>query len=247
MGIDPGNNSWLPASWDAPSTIRAGTSTRLGGHSLPPFDTLNLALHVGDVSETVRLNRSRLSELLKLPSTPVWLEQVHGNRIVTESDLDNNIADGIYSEKAGVVCVIMTADCVPLLLCNTSGTKIAAVHAGWRGFCAGVIDKALALFGKDEVQAWIGPHIGADHYEVGDDVRSACLHKYPQLAHAFQPNQRGRWQANLETMVRHSLAGTGVKSIFSSNYCTYSEADKFYSYRRNPQTGRTASMIWMDR
>jgi YfiH family protein len=247
MATDLEGSSWLPAIWDAPASVRAGTSTRLGGHSLPPFDTLNLALHVGDMSETVHLNRSCLSRLLKLPSTPVWLEQVHGNRIVTEPDLDNNNADGIYSEKVGVVCVIMTADCVPLLLCNDKGTKVAAVHAGWRGYCAGVIDKALSLFGEDDLLAWIGPHIGADHYEVGDDVRSACLQKDPQLAHAFQPNQRGRWQANLETMVRHNLADAGVNRVFSSNYCTYSEADKFYSYRRNPQTGRTASMIWMDR
>jgi copper oxidase (laccase) domain-containing protein len=110
MGTDPESSSWLPANWDAPASVRAGTSTRLGGHSLSPFDSLNLALHVGDVSETVHLNRTYLSRQLKLPSTPVWLEQVHGNRIVTAPDLDNNIADGIYSEKPEVVCVIMTAD-----------------------------------------------------------------------------------------------------------------------------------------
>jgi len=239
--------SWLPAIWDAPASIKAGTTTRKGGSSLPPYDSLNLGLHVGDDVESVNRNRSYLADLLRLDSEPVWLEQVHGKRILTNNNHDNKIADGIYSELAGVVCVVMTADCVPLLLCNTRGNRIAAVHAGWRGICAGVVEAALTQFGTDELIAWIGPHIRADNYEVGDDVRDACINKHGQFSKAFRRNERGRWQADIEQMIGQILTNRGVNRIFSSGLCTYTRADIFYSYRRDQQTGRTASMIWIDK
>lgn len=241
--------SWLPAGWDAPAGIRAGTSTRHGGCSPAPYDSLNLAAHVGDAPENVARNRAELSRHLKLPSEPVWLNQVHGNRVITAGEDGGSGADGCYTREAGIVCAVMTADCVPLLLCNRQGTRIAAVHVGWRGFCAGVIGSTLALFEPHpgEILAWIGPHIGADDYEVGGEVRDACIAREPALAVAFRQNCRGRWQTSLETLVRHDLLANDTGRVDSAGLCTYRGASDFFSYRRDGRTGRMVSMIWMDK
>ena len=216
---------------------------------MPPYNALNLATHVGDNPETVSWNRKHLSELLKLPSAPLWLNQVHGNRIVCAETMDNNTADGIYSETAGLVCAVMTADCVPVLLCNQAGTRVAAVHVGWKGFSANIIRNAIELYSDNlsGLCVWIGPHIGKSHYEVGDDVWNSCLAADRSLGNAFSKNMHGRWQADLEWIVRHTFEMHGVSNIMSSARCTYAETDTFYSFRRDGQTGRMASMIWIAR
>jgi YfiH family protein len=248
MAIEPGN-SWLPALWDAPPWIRAGISTRHGGGSREPYHSLNLALHVGDDPARVTANRNYLSTLLELPRPPVWLNQTHSNKVINADNILDTDADGIFTSRPGIVCAVMTADCVPLLLCNDGGTKVAAVHVGWRGFCAGIIHNALDYFnGEIETMlAWIGPHISADHYEVGEDVRTACITKHPALDRAFRGNPAGRWQANLDTLVRQELVMSGARRIFSAGLCTYECSADFFSYRRNHRTGRIAGMIWIDK
>ena len=179
MAEDPENRSWIEAQWDAPPWIRAGISTRHGGYSQPPYDSLNLAYHVGDKPETVTLNRRYLKDLLDLPGEPLWLNQVHGNRVIEAGSSDNLDADGSFTDKPELVCVIMAADCLPLLICDNSGTKIAAVHVGWRGYCAGIITMALEAFRPifQELIVWIGPHIRQNNYEVGDDVYYSCINR----------------------------------------------------------------------
>lgn len=249
MGKKQNKSFWIPADWNVPVWIKAGMTTRQGGHSRPPWDTLNLATHVGDDGDAVRSNRLQVASLLGLPAQPVWLNQIHGNRVICAEDINNNTADGVYSDRHGTVCTVMTADCVPVLFCNAEGTRVAAVHIGWKGLCAGILDNALKLFADKPagLHVWIGPHISSSHYEVGHDVRDACLAKNPELAIAFMPNPRGRWQAGLESMIRHQLHLHGTMHIASTNRCTYAESDQFYSYRRDGQTGRMASMIWIDR
>jgi len=249
MAINTDNRSWIPVVWDAPPWVKAGTSTRHGGNSRGTYNTLNLAMHVGDDPAMVAVNRRYLSGLLKLPAQPVWLNQTHSNRVTNADNSANTDADGIYTSQAGVVCTIMTADCVPLLFCNAAGTKIAAVHVGWRGFCAGIIPDALSYFNGEieSMLAWIGPHIRTDHYEVGEDVRTPCVNKHHKMNKAFHRNPAGRWQADLEMLVRQELALHGVSRIFSAGLCTYEHCADFFSYRRDKQTGRTASMIWLDK
>lgn len=241
--------SWIPAAWNVPSWIKAGVTTRHGGRSAPPFNALNLATHVGDDPDTVRWNRKYVTHLLKLSSEPVWLNQVHGNRIICAEKMDSNTADGIYTDTVGLVCTVMTADCVPVLLCNQAGTRVAAVHIGWKGFCSNIIRNAIKLYNDDlsDLSVWIGPHISKDHYEVGDDVWKSCLDVDRTLDKAFSKNTRGRWQADLEWIVRHTFRMYGIINITSSDGCTYAETDTYYSFRRDGQTGRMASMIWIDR
>jgi YfiH family protein len=243
------NISWIPAIWNAPGRVKAGVTTRRGGYSTPPCATLNLATHTGDNPETVAANRQLLMERLDLPSAPVWLEQVHGNRIICADSADTRTADGAYTDRPGIVCTVMTADCVPVLLCNADGTRVAAVHIGWKGYCANIITHALQLFHPplSGLHVWIGPHIRADNYEVGDDMRNACLAQNAELSTAFVRNRRGRWQADLEFMVRQQFLTNGVRNISSIGLCTWAEPDLFYSYRRDGQTGRMASMIWIDK
>ncbi len=240
--------SWLPANWDAPPWIKAGTSTRRGGTSRPPFDSQNLAMHVGDEPRAVMKNRAGLAGMLGLPSEPVWLKQQHGKRIISATDDNNRKADGSFTGQSGIVCAVLTADCVPLLLCNRSGTRIAAIHIGWRGFCQGIVNQAVQLFADtpDNILAWTGPHISRAHYEVGNDVRDACLQADQGLAGAFVKNSTGRWQAGLEQMIRQTLESRGITQIYSAGQCTCARAETFFSYRRDGRTGRMASLIWID-
>jgi len=240
---------WLPANWNAHPRIRAGITTRQGGYSPPPFDSLNLAMHVGDNPRTVERNRRTIARLLRLPAEPAWLVQQHGCRIIEASSGRDPAADGSYSGQPGVVCAVLTADCVPLLLCNRQGSCIAAVHVGWKGYCRGIIGQALSLFAGNpaDIQAWIGPHISRPNYEVGSDVRDACLETEPGLCGAFVNTSAGRWQAGLEQMIRFSLITRGVREIFSSDLCTSVRADDFFSYRRDGRTGRMAALIWIDK
>ncbi len=240
---------WLAADWPAPPHIKAGTTTRQAGISARPYDCFNLAAHVGDAPRAVLHNRALLKELLALPDEPVWLRQTHGNRVAKLTGASQDIhADGAYTDKPSIICAVLTADCIPLLLCNRSGTEIAAIHVGWRGFGAGILAAALARFhcAAGELLAWTGPHISKEHYEVGEEVRQACLAINNQTKAAFSCKGSGRWLADLALLLRIGLEEGGVKRIYSSGRCTYRDEESLFSYRRDKATGRMASLIWMD-
>ncbi len=239
---------WIPAAWPAPPWVKAGTTTRRGGVSRPPFDSFNLAGHVHDDPAAVAQNRRRLRRLCALPDEPRWLQQTHSNRVIRAGDGGAITADAIYTDRPDTVCAILTADCVPLLLCDRAGTMIAAIHVGWRGLCTGIIENALRSPGTaaGSLLGWLGPHICADHYEVGEEVRDACLRRYRSAAEAFRENDSGRWQCSLKTLITRILEDHEV-AVSDSGHCTFGEADRFYSYRRSRETGRMATLIWMDK
>lgn len=240
---------WIAADWPAPPHIRAGTTTRGGGVSRSPFDSLNLARHVGDDPAAVARNRAILQKELHLPGAPLWLEQTHSNRVVRLPEDDDRLADAAVTNRPGLVCAVLTADCVPVLLCNDEGTRVAAVHVGWRGLCKGILDNALERMGEEPAAllAWLGPHISAVAYEVSDDMRDACLDRLPEGSGAFTPNPRGRWQCSLDTLTVLALNRRGVTRVSRAGRCTFAEPAAFYSYRREARTGRIASLIWMDK
>jgi YfiH family protein len=235
--------------WPAPPQVHACTTTRSGGVSLPPYDTLNLATHVGDDALAVAENRRHLHEQLQLPAEPRWLNQVHGTCAADAAlVIEPCEADASHTTLPGVVCAVLTADCLPVLLCDRSGTKVAAVHAGWRGLQAGVIEqtvRAMNLPGE-ELLAWLGPAIGSDAFEVGEEVREAFVAVDAQTAHAFRPSPQGRWLADLYVLAHRRLATVGVTQVYGGDHCTFSEAQLFYSYRREGRTGRMASLIWIE-
>lgn len=213
-----------------------------------PYASLNLADHVGDDPVRVARNRALLCERLALPGEPLWLRQVHGCE-VARGGVDQNgcEADAAVALVPGVVCAVLTADCLPLLLCDRAGTRAAAVHAGWRGLAAGVIEAAVARMqaAPADLLAWLGPAIGPDAFEVGAEVRTAFLARDPAAGAAFRPSPGGRWLADLYLLARHRLAAAGVGRISGGGLCTYTDARRFYSYRREGVTGRMASLIWI--
>jgi YfiH family protein len=240
----------LRPDWPAPPQVHACTTTRIGGVSLPPYDTLNLAIHVGDDPLAVAENRRRLREQLQLPSEPRWLNQVHGTcstdaALITDTPCE---ADASYTALPDVVCAVLTADCLPLLLCDRSGTRVAAIHAGWRGLHAGVIEQTVCAMNVpgEELLAWCGPAIGADAFEVGEEVREAFVSVDPLAVHAFLHSPHGRWLADLYVLAHQRLAAVGVTQVYGGDHCTFSEAQLFYSYRREGRTGRMASLIWIE-
>lgn len=239
----------LLPQWPAPPRVRACTTTRVGGVSLAPYDTLNLATHVGDVPAAVAENRRRLHAQLRLPAAPRWLNQVHGSCAAAAAEVTApRDADASHTDHAGVVCAVLTADCLPLLLCDRAGRRVAAVHAGWRGLHGGVIEQTVAALGVpgEELLVWLGPAIGPAAFEVGGEVRDAFLTFDAQAAAAFVPSPAGRWLADLYTLARQRLARLGVHAVYGGDRCTFSEPQQFYSYRRQPQTGRMASLIWIE-
>ncbi len=236
--------------WPAPATVHALTTTRVGGFSQGPYTSFNLGDHVGDDPEAVARNRALLREALRLPLEPLWLKQIHGMNVVAAAAAHTGVtADGAWTGRPGVVCAVLTADCLPVFLCNRQGTKVALLHAGWRGLMAGVIEaglRALATPG-DELLAWLGPAIGPDSYEVGDDVRHAFLDDDPGAAEGFRPAGVGRWHADLYALARRRLRQQGVCAIYGGDRCTRREHGTFYSFRRDGATGRMASLIWLAR
>ncbi len=241
---------WLTPDWPAPAHIRAATTLRHQGVSQGAWQSWNLATHVHDAAAHVAQNRELLSTQLQLPSEPVWLDQVHSNRVILLDEAlasDNLQADGSFTREPGKVCVVMTADCLPVLLTNRAGTEVAAVHAGWRGLAAGVIEKAVQYFqcSADEVLAWFGPAIGPGAFEVGDDVRQAFIQTDPVTEKAFAPGGKGKYLADIYALARQRLHLQGVEAVYGGDHCTYTEAERFYSYRRDHDTGRMASLIWI--
>ncbi len=248
MPNTPDTSCWIDADWPAPANIHAGVTTRLGGCSRTPFDSFNLAAHVGDDPNAVERNRAALRRRLSLPAEPHWLQQVHGTAIRDASETGSPCADATWADRPGEVCAVLTADCVPILLCNRSGTEIAAVHAGWRGLSGGIIAKAAARFRAEPgmLLAWLGPHIGPAHYRVGDDVRNACLTASAAASAGFTDAGADHWFADLGYLVRSALAECGVTACFASPHCCFSRDELYYSYRRDRVTGRMASLIWME-
>lgn len=239
----------LVPDWPAPSAVHAAITTRKGGVSRPPFDSLNLAQHVGDDPVAVAENRARLTAAARLPATPVWLDQVHGTRVLDcARPGPDRKADAAISERRGEVCVVMTADCLPVLLCNSAGSRVAAVHAGWRGLAGGVIEAALAGFTDpaDQLLAWLGPAIGPDAFEVGPEVRERFLRHDPAADNGFQQGRPGHWLADIYQLARLRLQRAGVGFIGGGDYCTVTDRERFYSYRRDGVTGRMASLIWIE-
>ena len=238
----------ITPTWNAPKNIRALTTTRTEGASQNAYASFNLGDHVGDDPAAVRANREALRKNLALPSEPVWLKQVHGTNIVNAATAQMGAtADGAWTDQRGVVLAIMTADCLPIFLSDRGGTKIALVHAGWRGLAAGVVEagvNALKIPGAEAV-AYLGPGIGQDAYEVGDDVRDVFVAKDPAAASAFRQTEQGKWLADMYALARLRLRVLGVTDITGGDHCTFREAELFYSYRRDGATGRMVSLLWL--
>jgi YfiH family protein len=244
-------DSFLVPDWPAPPTVRALVTTRCGGVSSKPYDSFNLGLHVGDDPVAVAANRARLRRVV--PAEPFWLEQVHGIAVVSagERGCAPVRADASVTHKAGVVCAVMTADCLPVLFCNDEGTVVAAAHAGWRGLVAGILEATLVAMEVEpgRIMAWLGPAIGPAAFEVGEEVRAAFLASDPGAKEAFEPCKiEGKWLADIFTLARRRLmrSGVGQDRIHGGGVCTVLENERFFSYRREAVTGRFASMIWRD-
>jgi YfiH family protein len=239
------NFGWIVPDWPCPPTVRALITARSGGVSTGQFASMNLGDAVGDELECVLENRRRLG--LQLPSTPRWLRQIHGNVTVDAgSSTDPIEADAAFASRQDIVCAVTVADCLPILLCNRSGTRVAAVHAGWRGLCAGVIENTVGTMNVPpiELMAYLGPAIGPDAFEVGRDVYSAFVEQDSQAAAAFRPHRPGKWLADLFMLARQRLNNAGVDAVFGGTLCTFSEPARFFSHRRDRISGRMAALIW---
>jgi len=240
------NPALITPDWPAPAHIKAISTTRTGGVSAAPFAALNLGDHVGDDMAFVNANRALLRQ--HLPAEPLWLKQVHG-RFVADAGCAtaNTEADAAVAHSKNVVCAIMTADCLPVLFCDRAGTAVGAAHAGWRGLADGVLEATVAAMRveADEILAWFGPAIGPTAFEVGSEVRATFIQHDPQHASAFAPHGE-KWLCDLYLLARQRLNRIGVTAIYGGDRCTHSEPEHFFSYRRDGQTGRMASLIWME-
>ncbi|MBT9186394.1 polyphenol oxidase [Pectobacterium punjabense] len=234
--------------WPVPESVKSCSTTRIGGRSAAPYDSLNVGNHVGDEPANVTANRQTLVSLADLPAMPHWLEQVHGTDVIRIGEaLPSAVCgDAAYTDKKGQVCAVMTADCLPVLFCAVSGDEVAAAHAGWRGLHAGVLEETLACFRTKpaQIMAWLGPAIGPNAFEVGPEVRDAFIQHDASAASAFRP-EGNKFFADIYQLASLRLRAAGVTQIFGGNSCTVSEPHKFFSYRRDGVTGRMASLIWL--
>ena len=235
--------------WPAPQGVGCVVTTRLGGVSQGVFSSLNLGSHVGDDPSDVETNRKIVAE--RIGGRAVWLNQVHGTRVVDAAAFGGDApapdADAAFTRSPGTVCTVMTADCLPVLFCDEAGSVVAAAHAGWRGLLAGVLESTVAAMGVPgkRLMAWLGPAIGPRSFEVGDEVRAAFVSAAPESASAFRATDNGKWLADIYQLARQRLNGQGIDRVCGGDYCTVTEQDRFFSYRRDRQTGRMASMIWL--
>ncbi|MDY6949125.1 MAG: peptidoglycan editing factor PgeF [Pseudomonadota bacterium] len=243
---------WITPDWPAAPQVNAAATLRRGGVSAGAFASLNLGSHVGDDPVAVAENRRLLEAALRLPARPTWLNQVHGIEVVDAAAAKvvtgpPPTADASFATSAGAVCVVMTADCLPVLFCDRQGTRVAAAHAGWRGLAGGVLGatiKALAV-PPSQLMAWLGPAIEPDAFEVGEEVHQQFLKLAAENAAAFRANARGRWQADLYQLARNELARLGVTSVHGGGFECYADSERFFSYRRENRTGRMASLVWL--
>ena len=247
--------AWLTPEWPAPPRVRALSTWRGGGVSTGKYESLNLGTHVDDEGTAVAENRRRLAEAARLPAEPCWLRQMHGTEV---ADLDSAVPaamsvplssrDASYTRTPGRICAILTADCLPLLIVDVDGSVIGAVHAGWRGLCAGVLAATVRAMGTDPAAliAWIGPCIGPAAYEVGPEVRDALVAAMPAAAPAFRINARSRFMADLPLIARLQLQALGLRAIYGGTVCTYADKSRYFSHRRDGQSGRQATLIWLE-
>lgn len=233
--------------WPAPTTVAACCTTRVGGVSQAPYDSLNLGLHVGDDAAAVKQNRALLAARLQLPAEPEWIHQTHGIEAVTLEASKTREADAAITRQAGRVAVVMVADCLPILLCDRGGREVAAIHAGWRGLQAGVVQSTLAAMQTpaNELMAWIGPGISQPHFEVGGEVVAAFEQAVEGARDFFTGNRPGHWLCDLGGLAERTLRTQGVSQVSRDSHCTYRDAERLYSYRRDGVTGRMAALIWI--
>jgi polyphenol oxidase len=242
------SESYITPDWPAPPGVRAAFTLRRGGVSVPPYDSLNVGGHVGDEPQAIAENHRRIASILELPAEPAWLQQVHGAEV---ADFDCTAraapADAAVTRVVGRVLVVQVADCLPVLFAARSGLAVAAAHCGWRGLAAGVLEATVRALRVDPgaIDAWLGPAIGPQAFEVGDEVRAAFLAHDERAAIAFAANSRGRWQCDLYAIARQRLAALGLHAVFGSGACTYSDAERFFSFRRDGRCGRMAALIWL--
>ena len=234
--------------WPAPARVRAVSTTRIGGVSRGPYASLNLGARGNDEPARVAENRARLAAAAGCPP-PAWLDQVHGTAVAhpTRENAAEPRADAATTDRPGLSCIVLTADCLPLLLCDRGGRRVAAAHAGWRGLAAGVIERTVAALGVNpgELLAWLGPCIGADAFEVGPEVRAAFVEADTGAGDCFRPGEGDRSFADLRGLARRRLAAAGVDAVTASAACTYHEPDRFFSHRRDGPCGRLATLIWL--
>lgn len=234
--------------WNAPERVRALTTLRRGGVSTGPFAGLNLGSRAGDEPGNVARNRLLLRSTCNLPGEPVWLKQVHGTRCIDLSHAaEDEEADGSYTDEPGRVCAVLTADCLPLFVSDANGERVGLFHVGWRGLAAGIVEQALSIFaGRPDVLCWLGPSIGPAAFEIGLEVREAL--EQPGNETCFTPSQNaGHWMADLYRLVVHRLHRGDVRKVgWDETACTYSDTERFFSYRRSRECGRMASLIWID-
>ncbi|ANO32149.1 multi-copper polyphenol oxidoreductase [Vibrio breoganii] len=239
--------SYLHPSWDVADRVKSISSTRVGGFSSDDFASLNLGMHVNDDPVIVQRNREHLAELSKMPSPPVWMNQTHSTTVVelTEPTSETIEADALVTSVPGVVCSVMTADCLPVLFASVDGTKVASVHAGWRGLVGGILENTLSHF-TSPVIAWVGPAISLDAFEVGDEVRQQFVDSNGGDVIAFHQHKPGKWMADLPLLAKLRLQRAGCHDVTLSGLCTYSDSERFFSYRRQASTGRQSSFIWIE-
>lgn len=238
---------FFEADWPAPPHIRAITTTRNGGLSQSPYDSLNLGDHVGDDPARVAANRHLLREKTSLPAEPLWLQQTHSTKVIDCREWQPVIeADAIICDTPRQVCSVMTADCLPLLITDKTGSQVAAIHAGWRGLQAGIIENTLQRFDRsaNDILVWLGPAIGPKAFEVGPEVKAAFLAADASADEAFIPHS-DRFLADIYLLARQRLAAQGITAVYGGNHCTYHEKQRFFSFRRDGVTGRMASLIWI--
>lgn len=240
------NPSIIQPEWPVPANIVSYSTTRLGGVSTAPWDSLNLASHVGDIPADVTHNRQYLMQAIGLPQEPIWLNQIHGCGVWRSGAKDIDY-DASVSSRVDEVCAVMTADCLPLLICSKSGDEVAAVHAGWKGLAAGVIENTVQAMHTpaESLLVWLGPAIGPQAFEVGEDVLAAFAAHDASATQAFIQNRPGHWLCDIYQLARQRLQALGVSQVYGGDYCTYTDKSRFFSYRRDGTTGRMASLIWI--
>ncbi|MDO5054664.1 peptidoglycan editing factor PgeF [Pasteurella oralis] len=240
----------LKPDWSVPKNVHGFSTLRQGGVSQPPYDSLNLGTHVGDEQNSVKTNRTLLVEKLQLPQLPVFLEQIHSTKVIKLpiTNTSNLAADAVYTDQPNQVCLVMTADCLPVLLASQQGDEVAAVHAGWRGLCDGVLEQTVAQFRcpPSQIIAWLGPAIGPTKFQVGQDVVERFCAREPTAELAFTPDPQAlnKYLADLYLLATQRLNRLGITQISGGEYCTFTEQNKFFSYRRERQTGRMATLVW---
>ncbi len=243
-----GNLTCVAPDWQVPANVTAFTSTRLGGVSEPPFDALNLGLHVGDKPDAVKENRQRLQHSFALPAEPVWLNQTHSTVVLDADRSADTAADGSYTCTPQTVLAVLTADCLPVVICDKKGEQLAVVHAGWRGLANGILATAVARFQPaSQLQAWLGPAIGPSRFEVGEDVLEAFVSRAADNEKCFVKGEaKGKYLADLYALATSELAMAGCSDVSGGNYCTHVNDTLFHSHRRDGvSSGRMATVAWI--